>query len=75
MGSPAVERDEDLDLGAAAPSAQHWLGTDNYDFTKPILPQLDAIKKKVEGFVRLNQKHGTTLMYHTRAGANSVVSE
>jgi sugar phosphate isomerase/epimerase len=55
-------------------ATHYWCGTDNYDFTKPILPQLDAIKKKVEGFVRLNQKHGTTLMYHTRAGANSVGS-
>jgi sugar phosphate isomerase/epimerase len=52
----------------------YWVGTDNYDLTNPILPQLDAIKKKVEDFVRLNQKHGTTLMYHTRAGANSVGS-
>lgn len=52
----------------------YWVGTDNYDMTRPIMPQLDAIKKKVEGFVRLNQKHGTTLMYHTRAGANSVGS-
>ncbi len=52
----------------------YWLGTDNYDLTKPILPQLDAIKTKVEKFVQLNQKHGTTLMYHTRAGASSVGS-
>ena len=52
----------------------YWIGTDNYDLTKPILPQLDAIKLKVEQFVKLNQKHGTTLMYHTRAGANSVGS-
>src|SRR5688572_24986202 len=52
----------------------YWMGTDNYDLTKPIMPQLDAIKLKVERFVRLNQKHGTTLMYHTRAGANSVGS-
>jgi hypothetical protein len=52
----------------------YWLGTDNYDLTKPILPQLDAIKKKVEGFVRLNEKHGTAIMYHTRAGASSVGS-
>jgi hypothetical protein len=55
-------------------ATHYWCGTDNYDFAKPILPQLDAIKKKVEGFVKLNQKHGTTLMYHTRAGANSVGS-
>ncbi len=52
----------------------YWMGTDNYDLTKPIVPQLDAIKVKVDRFVKLNQKHGTTLMYHTRAGANSVGS-
>ena len=52
----------------------YWIGTDNYDLTKPIMPQLDAIKLKVEQFVKLNQKHGTTLMYHTRAGASSVGS-
>ena len=57
-----------------AGATHYWCGTDNYDFTKPLLPQLDAIKKKVEGFVKLNQKHGTTLMYHTRAGATSVGS-
>jgi hypothetical protein len=52
----------------------YWMGTDNYDVTKPILAQLDAIKSKVERFVKLNQKHGTTLMYHTRAGTRSVGS-
>jgi len=52
----------------------YWMGTDQYDLTKPIVPQLDAIKLKVERFVTLNQKHGTTLMYHTRAGARSVGS-
>ena len=57
-----------------AGATHYWCGTDNYDLTKPIMPQLDAIKKKVEGFVKLNEKHGTTLMYHTRAGANSVGS-
>ena len=52
----------------------YWIGTDNYDLNKPILPQLDAIKVKVERFVRLNEKHGATLLYHTRAGAGSVGS-
>jgi hypothetical protein len=52
----------------------YWIGTDNYDLAKPILPQLDAIKLQVERFVTLNRKHGTTLMYHTRAGAGSVGS-
>ena len=53
-------------------ATHYWLGTDNYDLAKPILPQLDAIKRKVEAFVRLNEKHGTTLMYHTRAGSRAV---
>ncbi len=52
----------------------YWLGTDRYDFSQPIMPQLDAIKRKVEGFVNLNERYGTTLMYHTRSGANSVGS-
>ena len=52
----------------------YWIGTDNYDLSKPIMPQLDAIKAKVERFVELNRKHGTTLLYHTRAGAGSVGS-
>jgi len=55
-------------------ATHYWLGTDNYNLSQPILPQLDAIKAKVERFVNLNRKHGTTLMYHTRAGANSVGS-
>jgi sugar phosphate isomerase/epimerase len=63
-------------IGAMGQSGvtHYWIGTDNYDLTKPILAQLDAIKRKVEQFVKVNQKHGTTLMYHTRAGANSVGS-
>src|SRR4030095_1385929 len=48
----------------------YWCGTDNYDLTKPIMPQLDAIKRKVDAFVKLNQKHDTTPLYHKRAGAN-----
>ena len=62
-------------IGAMGQSGitHYWIGTDNYDLSKPILPQLDAIKRKVEQFVKLNQKHGTTLMYHTRAGANRSV--
>jgi sugar phosphate isomerase/epimerase len=52
----------------------YWIGSDTYDLSKPIVPQLDAIKKKVERFVALNRKHGTTLMYHTRAGSRFVGS-
>jgi sugar phosphate isomerase/epimerase len=72
----AVDASVEALVGAMGESGvtHYWLGTDNYDLTKPIVPQLDAIKLKVEQFVQLNQKHGTTLLYHTRAGANSVGS-
>lgn len=52
----------------------YWLGTDRYDLSQPIMPQLDAIKRKVEEFVKLNERYDTTLMYHTRSGASSVGS-
>jgi hypothetical protein len=75
-GQTQVDATVEALVGAMAQTGvtHYWLGTDNYDLTKPILPQLDAIKVKVERFVALNRKHGTTLMYHTRAGANAVGS-
>ncbi len=75
-GQTAVDANIEALVGTMAQLGvtHYWLGTDNYDLSKPILPQLDAIKLKVEKFVQLNQKHGTTLMYHTRAGVSSVGS-
>ncbi|MDH4124713.1 MAG: sugar phosphate isomerase/epimerase [Gammaproteobacteria bacterium] len=58
------------DLGIS----RYWLGTDRYDLSQPIMPQLDAIKRKVERFAKLNERHGTRLLYHTRSGASSVGS-
>ena len=52
----------------------YWLGTDRYDLEQPVMPQLDAIKRKVERFARLNERYGTTLMYHTRSSSRSVGS-
>ena len=39
---------------------------------KPLAPQLDAIKLRLDKFVRLNQKHKITLVYDTAPGAASV---
>ncbi|MDO8907527.1 MAG: TIM barrel protein [Pseudohongiella sp.] len=58
------------DLGIST----YWLGTDRYDFSKPVMPQLDEIKRKVERFVALNERHGAKIQYHTRSGAVSVGS-
>jgi len=72
----AVDNDVERLVGTMADLGirHYWLGTDRYDFSQPVMPQLDAIKRKVEAFVRLNERHGTTLMYHTRSGASSVGS-
>jgi sugar phosphate isomerase/epimerase len=43
-----------------------------YDFGKPLAPQLEAIKVRIDRFVRLNQKHKIALVYQTAPGPTSV---
>ena len=50
VSAPNVETLVATAAQAGAPF--YWLGSDNYDLSKPIMPQLDAIKRKVEGFVK-----------------------
>jgi len=58
---------------AAQNGITHYsLGGYTYDFTKPLAPQLDAIKLRLDKFVRLNLKHRMTLIYETAPGAASV---
>jgi hypothetical protein len=61
-------------IGAAAQAGctHYSLGGYSYDLTKPLAPQLDAIKFRIEQFVRLNQKHKIALVYDTVPGAMSV---
>jgi sugar phosphate isomerase/epimerase len=61
-------------IGAAAQAGctHYSLGGYTYDLAKPLPPQLDAIKFRVEKFVRLNEKHKITLVYDTAAGVDSV---
>jgi sugar phosphate isomerase/epimerase len=52
-------------LAAAAQSGvtHYLLASYSYDLTKPILPQLDAVKAKIEKLVRLNEKHRATAVF------------
>jgi hypothetical protein len=61
-------------IGAAAQAGctHYSLGGYTYDLSKPLAPQLDAIKFRIEKFVRLNQKHKIALVYDTASGAASV---
>jgi hypothetical protein len=58
---------------AAQNGITHYaLGGYTYDLAKPLGPQLDAIKFRLDKFVRLNQKHRIKLVYDTAPGAASV---
>jgi hypothetical protein len=61
-------------IGTAAQNGitHYSLGGYTYDLTKPLGPQLDAIKFRLDKFVRLNQKHKIALLYDTVPGPASV---
>ena len=69
-----TEANAEAIIGTAAQAGitHYTLGGYSYDLAKPLQPQLDAIKTRVERFVRLNQKHRMTLVYETVPGAASV---
>lgn len=43
-----------------------------YDYTKDLQPQLDYWKPRIEALGRLNEKYGTTVVYHTEGGAGNI---
>jgi sugar phosphate isomerase/epimerase len=67
---PNVERI--VGTAAQAGCTHYSLGGFTYDLTKPLQPQLDAVKTRVEKFVQLNRKHNITLVYDTMPGPASV---
>jgi sugar phosphate isomerase/epimerase len=43
-----------------------------YDLSKELLPQWDALKPRLEALAKLNEKYGTTAMFHTHSSQASV---
>jgi len=43
-----------------------------YDYSQELEPQLEALKPRIGSLADLNQKYGTTAMYHTHSGAGNV---
>jgi sugar phosphate isomerase/epimerase len=43
-----------------------------YDYAQELEPQLEALKPRIASLVALNQKYGTTTMYHTHSAAGTV---
>jgi sugar phosphate isomerase/epimerase len=46
------------------------LGT--YDYTKDLQPQLDIWKSRIAALAKLNEKYGTTAVYHVEGGAGNI---
>ncbi|MBZ5601437.1 MAG: sugar phosphate isomerase/epimerase [Acidobacteriia bacterium] len=46
----------------------YWWGTFRYNYSKPIVEQLDALKPRVAKLAALNAKYRMTAMYHTYSG-------
>ena len=43
-----------------------------YDYSQELEPQLEALKPRIGSMAALNQKYGTTAMYHTHSGAGNI---
>jgi hypothetical protein len=47
-------------------------GAQRYDYSSPLAPQYDAMKKKMAAVVKMNEKYGTTAAFHTHAYADTI---
>jgi L-ribulose-5-phosphate 3-epimerase len=43
-----------------------------YDYARPLLPQLEALKPRMASLVALNRKYGTTWAYHTHSAPGMI---
>lgn len=43
-----------------------------YDYTRPLAPQLEALKPRIATLLPLNQKYRMTWAYHTHSGAGNI---
>jgi L-ribulose-5-phosphate 3-epimerase len=70
----ATQANAEAIIGAASQSGitHYSLGHYTYDLTKPLQPQIDAVKARLDRFVRLNQKHNTKLVLDTLAGPDAI---
>jgi len=68
--SPNAERI--LETAAKLGIHNYWWGTFRYDQAKPVMPQLDALKPRVEKLAALNARYGMRAMYHNYSGPGTV---
>jgi sugar phosphate isomerase/epimerase len=61
-----------LDAASSLGIKHYWWGTYRYDLTKPIQPQIEALKPRVAKLAKLNEKYGMKAMYHNYSGPGIV---
>ncbi|HUO03410.1 MAG TPA: TIM barrel protein [Rhizomicrobium sp.] len=61
-----------LDAASSLGIHHYWWGTYRYDLTKPIQPQIEALKPRVARLSKLNEKYGMKAMYHNYSGGRTV---
>lgn len=62
-------------LRAAKASGIRWYRGGEYfryDYTKPLVPQIEALKPRMAGLAALNSKYGTTWAYHTHSAPGMI---
>jgi sugar phosphate isomerase/epimerase len=73
INSPRAERAEVvLDTMQKVGITRYRAPNYRYDYSKDMLSQWDALKPQLEGLARLNEKYGTTAMFHTHSSQGSV---
>ncbi|MDB5440050.1 MAG: xylose isomerase-like enzyme, partial [Caulobacteraceae bacterium] len=70
--SPNAERI--LDAAASAGVRTYVWGGLTYDLARPIQPQLDALRPRVQRLATLNERYGMKAMYRNGSGAGAVGS-
>jgi L-ribulose-5-phosphate 3-epimerase len=61
-----------LDTMSGLGISRYRAGSQRYDLTRPIEPQLDAFRSKLEGLAQLNEKYGATAMLHTHSRGHQI---
>ena len=60
-----------MDTASSLGIHHHWWRGFAIDASKPYMPQLDAMKTRVAGLVKLEEKYGMKAMYHPGGGFSS----
>ena len=70
-GSPFAD---DILRTAQSLGIRYYRGSNyyRYDYARPLVPQIEALKPRLASLVPLNQRYGTVFCYHTHSGRGMI---